>query len=94
MVDFFNKFHELDMKICAKEARKLKSKIEFRRLMEKMKERFLDFRRFLFFKQMRFRPGIHQLFEDSAVDFFLRNEFLSQQFCCSKKQRDVNPFWQ
>ena len=31
------------MKICAKEARRLKSKIEFRRLMEKMKKRFLDF---------------------------------------------------
>ena len=29
------------MKICAKEARRLKSKIEFRRLMEKMKKRFL-----------------------------------------------------
>ena len=28
------------MKICAKEARRLKSKIEFRRLMEKMKKRF------------------------------------------------------
>ena len=27
------------MKICAKEARRLKSKIEFRRLMEKMKKR-------------------------------------------------------
>ena len=43
MVDFFNKFYELEMKICAKEARRLKSKIEFRRLMEKMKKRFLDF---------------------------------------------------
>ena len=31
------------MKICAKEARRLKSKIEFKRLMEKMKKRFLDF---------------------------------------------------
>ena len=31
------------MKICAKEARRLKSKIEFRRLVEKMKKRFLDF---------------------------------------------------
>ena len=40
MVDFFNKFDELEMKICAKEARRLKSKIEFRRLMEKMKKRF------------------------------------------------------
>ena len=40
MVDFFNKFYELEMKICAKEARRLKSKIEFRRLMEKMKKRF------------------------------------------------------
>ena len=29
------------MKVCAKEARRLKSKIEFRRLMEKMKKRFL-----------------------------------------------------
>ena len=29
------------MKICAKEARRLKPKIEFRRLMEKMKKRFL-----------------------------------------------------
>ena len=29
------------MKICAKEARRLKSKIEFRRLLEKMKKRFL-----------------------------------------------------
>ena len=28
------------MKICAKEARRLKSKIEFRRLLEKMKRRF------------------------------------------------------
>ena len=43
LVDFFNKFYELEMKICAKEARRLKSKIEFRRLMEKMKKRFLDF---------------------------------------------------
>ena len=44
MVDFFNKqFYELEMKICAKKARRLKSKIEFRRLMEKMKKRFLDF---------------------------------------------------
>ena len=41
MVEFFNKFYELEMKICAKEARRLKSKIEFRRLMEKMKKRFL-----------------------------------------------------
>ena len=40
MGDFFNKFYELEMKICAKEARRLKSKIEFRRLMEKMKKRF------------------------------------------------------
>ena len=40
MVDFFNKFYELEMKICAIEARRLKSKIEFRRLMEKMKKRF------------------------------------------------------
>ena len=31
------------MKICAKEATRLKSKIEFRRLMEKRKKRFLDF---------------------------------------------------
>ena len=45
MVDFFNKFYLLEMKICAKEARRLKSKIEFRRLMEKMKieETVLDF---------------------------------------------------
>ena len=42
MMDFFNKFYELEMKICAKEARRLKSKEEFRKLMEKMK-RFLDF---------------------------------------------------
>ena len=42
IVDFLNKFYELEMKICAKEARRLKSKIEFR-LMEKMKKRFLDF---------------------------------------------------
>ena len=41
MVDFFNKFYSLEMKICAKEARRLKSKIEFRRLIEKMKKRFL-----------------------------------------------------
>ena len=40
MVDFFNKFYELEIKICAKEARRLKSKIEFRRLMEKMKKQF------------------------------------------------------
>ena len=40
MVDFFNKFYELEMKICAKEARRLNSKIEFRRLVEKMKKRF------------------------------------------------------
>ena len=40
MVDFFNKFYELEMNICAKEARRLKSEIEFRRLMEKMKKRF------------------------------------------------------
>ena len=31
------------MKTCAKETRRLKSKMEFRRLMEKMKKRFLDF---------------------------------------------------
>ena len=43
MVDFFNKFYQLEMKICAKEARRLKSKIEFRRLMEKMKKRLFDF---------------------------------------------------
>ena len=43
MVDFFNKFYELEMKIYAKEARRLKSKIKFRRLMEKMKKRVLDF---------------------------------------------------
>ena len=41
MVDFFNKFYQLEMKISAKEARRLKSKIEFRRLIEKMKKRFL-----------------------------------------------------
>ena len=40
IVDFFNKFYELEMKIYAKEARRLKSKIEFRRLMEKMKKQF------------------------------------------------------
>jgi len=40
MVDFFNKFYQLEMKICAKEARRLKSKIEFKRLMEKMKKRY------------------------------------------------------
>ena len=40
MMYFFKKFYELEMKICAKEARRLKSKIEFRRLMEKMKKRF------------------------------------------------------
>ena len=95
------------MKICANEARRLKSKIEFRRLMEKMKKRFLGLpgavrslrifeevvvdlvrrickvgkgaqvenllfylvclrkrRRWAFslFKQIRFRPGIHQPF--------------------------------
>ena len=41
MVDFFNKFYQLEMKICAKEATRLKSKIEFRRLMKKMKKQFL-----------------------------------------------------
>ena len=41
MVDFFNKFYQPEMKIYAKEARRLKSKIEFRRLMKKMKKRFL-----------------------------------------------------
>ena len=40
MVDFFNKFYQLEMKICVKEARRLKSKIEVRRLMEKMRKRF------------------------------------------------------
>ena len=40
---FFNKFYKLEITICAKEARRLKSKIEFRRLMERMKKRFLDF---------------------------------------------------
>ena len=40
MVDLFNKFYKLEMKICAKEARRLKSKTEFRRLMEKIKKRF------------------------------------------------------
>ena len=43
MVDFFNKFYELEMKICAKEARRLKSKIGFRRLVEKIKKRFWTF---------------------------------------------------
>ena len=33
IVDFFNKFYQTEMKICAKESRRLKSKIEFRRLM-------------------------------------------------------------
>ena len=33
MVDFFNKFYELEMKICAKETRRLKSKIEFRKMI-------------------------------------------------------------
>ena len=36
---FFNKFYQFEMKICAKEAGRLKSKIQFRRLMEKMKKR-------------------------------------------------------
>ena len=40
MVDFFKKFYGLEMKICAQKARRLKSKIEFRRLMEKMKKQF------------------------------------------------------
>ena len=106
MVDFFNKFYQLEMKTCVKEAKRLKSKIEFRRLMEKMKKRFwtswrstkstdiwrsgggfgkknlqgwerrssgkftilLVFLRkrrrwaFSLFKQIRFRPGIHQPF--------------------------------
>ena len=107
----FQQVHGLEMKICAKEARNLKSKIEFRRLMEKMKKRFLGLpgavrslrifeevvdlvRRIckvgkgaqvenllliligsfaqastlgVFFKQIRFRLGIHQPFEDSSV---------------------------
>ena len=29
IVDFFNKFYQLEMTICAKEATRLKSKIEF-----------------------------------------------------------------
>ena len=43
LVDFFNTFYELEMKICAKKARRLKSKIEFRKLMEKMKKLFWTF---------------------------------------------------
>ena len=43
MVEFFNKFYELELKSIAKEAGRLKSKIEFRRLMEKMKKLFLVF---------------------------------------------------
>ena len=38
--NFFNKFYYLEMKICAKEARRLKSNIELRRLMEKIEKRF------------------------------------------------------
>ena len=33
-------------------------------------------------------------FEEISVWFFIRNGSLKQQFCCSKQQRDVNPFWQ
>ena len=43
MVDFFSKFYQLEMKICAKEARRLKSKIEFRRLDGEDEETVLDF---------------------------------------------------
>ena len=39
---------------------------------------------FSLFKQIRFRPGIHQPVEHSSVWFFLRNGLLSQQFSCSK----------
>ena len=51
------------MKICAKEARRLKSKTEFRRLMEKMKKRFLGL------------PGAVRslrIFEEVVVDLLKR----------------------
>ena len=117
------------MAIYTKEARRLKSKIEFRRLMKKMKKRFwtswrstkstniwrsgggfdrrickvgkgaqvknllsnwffcasVDVGRFLLFKQIRFRPGIHQplrgilRFNLSYETDFWANSFVAQK---------------
>ena len=126
------------MNICAKEARRLKSKIEFKRLVEKMKKRFwtswrstkstdisrsgsgsgfggrickvgkgaqvenllfywffctsVDVRRFLDLNKYASGLGSTNLSEDSSVYFFLRNGFLSQQFCCSKKTARCQSF--
>ena len=49
------------MKICAKEARRLKSKIEFRRLMEQMKKRLLGL------------PGAVRIFEEVCGGFGKKN---------------------
>ena len=81
-MDFFNKFYELEMKISAKKTRRLKSKIEFGRLMEKMKKRFFGLpvavRSLRIFEEvvvdlveefagLRKAPRIHRTFEDSSV---------------------------
>ena len=125
------------MKICAKEARRLKSKIEFRRLMEKMKKRFLGLpgavRSLRIFEEVvelvkrickvgkgaQVENLLFYWFFCASVDvgrfLYLNNTIqswdlptfrgffglnfptkrtLSQQFCCSKKQRDFTSFWQ
>ena len=126
------------MKICSKEARRLKSKIESKKLMKKIKKTVLDFlaqyevyvylkkwwwiwqknlqgwerrssgkftillvflrkrRRWAFslFKQIRFRPGIHQPLRGFFGLIFPTKRIFEQQFYCSKKHRDVIPFWQ
>ena len=125
------------MKICAKEARRLKSKIEFRRLMEKMKKRFLDFLaqyevygylnkwvvdlvrrickvgkgaqvenllfywffcasvdvgRFLLFKQIRFRPGIHQLLRGFFGLIYPTKRIFEPTVLLLKKAARCHPF--
>ena len=122
------------MKICAKEVRRLKSKIEFRRLMEKMKKQFWTFWRstkstdiwrsgggfgrrickvgkgaqvenllsylvflrkrrrwaFSLFKQIRFRPGIHQPFREIlrfnfSFNFSYETDFWVNSFVAQKR---------
>ena len=124
------------MKICAKEARRLKSKIEFRRLMEKMKKWFLDFlaqyevygylkkwwwiwqknlqgwerrssgkftillvflrkrRRWAFslFKQIRFRPGIHQPFRGFFGLIYPTKRIFEPTVLLLKKAARCQPF--
>ena len=126
------------MKICAKEARRLKSKIEFRRLMEKMKKLVFGLpgavRSLRIFEEVvvdlvrrickvgkgaQVENLLFYWFFCASVDvgrflylnntpqawdppsfrgffglIFTTKRILSKHFCCSKKQRDINPFRQ